>query len=239
MSEFSYIPPPSPPGPPPAEKTFDFVKPFTFLFQDAGWLNKVLLGGLFYLAIVVIVGIFFVLGYLARLARNVVAGMEQPAPEWDDLGEYFGEGLMLAGVVLVYVIPFVVLAGAVFIPAGILGALSNGHDLANVFAGGVVSCAACLIMPASLAMSFWLPQALLLASVDRRFGAAFEFGRIWRSISGNIGNYLLAFVVYLVARFAAGMGLMLLCIGVFFTAFWAMVVATYAFAQAYRMSPSR
>jgi hypothetical protein len=67
-------------------------------------------------------------------------------------------------------------------------------------------------------------------------GEAFKFAKIWGFIRGNIGNYLLAFVVWLVARFAAGFGVILLCVGVIFTAFWALCVAAYAFGQVYRMS---
>jgi hypothetical protein len=77
----------------------------------------------------------------------------------------------------------------------------------------------------------------MLAVVERRFTAAFELGRLWRYIRGNLANYLLAFVVYLMARFAVPFGLILFCIGVVFTAFWAMITATAAFAQAYRLSP--
>jgi hypothetical protein len=71
--------------------------------------------------------------------------------------------------------------------------------------------------------------------VEGTFGAAFDFARILRFIRDNAANYALAFVVYLIARFAVSLGLLAFCIGIFFTAFWAMLVATFAFAQAYRM----
>ena len=97
MSDVPHTPPPPAPPPP----TYDFVRPFAFTFDDPRWLPKILLGGLFYILGIFIVGIIFVLGYQARLARNVIAGVEHPLPEWDDLGEYFAEGLRLMGVVLV------------------------------------------------------------------------------------------------------------------------------------------
>ena len=83
--------------------------PFT-LTEDPRWLPKILIGGLFYLLAFLLVGIFFILGYQARLARNVIAGMQHPLPEWDDLGDYFGEGLRLFGVILVWILPVAVLA---------------------------------------------------------------------------------------------------------------------------------
>src|SRR5262249_38610379 len=93
-------PPPEPPPPPssdasgsgtppPPKAGFDFVKPFAFVFEDARWINKVLIGGIFQLLAMLLVGIPFLLGYLAKLVRNVVADATLPLPEWDDLGEMF------------------------------------------------------------------------------------------------------------------------------------------------------
>ena len=199
-------------------------------------MTKIAIGGLFYVAAFLIIGIFFIMGYCARLARNVIAGIPNPLPEWDDLGEYFGEGLGLFVIGLAYMAPVVVIVAGIFIPA-ILVAGSVDEEVLRNASGGAMSCAWCLIFPLSLAVSFFLPGGLLLAVVERRFTAAFEFGRLWAFIKGNFANYLLAYVVYLVARFAVPFGLILFCIGVVFTAFWAFVVATYAFGQAYRLSP--
>ena len=99
----------------------------------------------------------------------------------------------------------------------------------------MAGCGWCFFVPISFALSFWLPAALLFAAVEQRFGAAFEFGRIYQFIKINFVNYLIAFVVFLIARFAAGFGLILFCIGVVLTAFWSMIVSTYAFAYAYRL----
>ena len=43
-------------------------------------------------------------------------------------------------------------------------------------------------------------------------------------------------MIYLVARFIASFGFILLCIGIVFTEFWALCVTTYSFAEAYRLS---
>ncbi len=84
-----------------------------------------------------------------------------------------------------------------------------------------------------------LPAAMLMVVVTGQFSAGFEFSRISGFIRANIGNYLLAIVVWLVARFAAGFGILLLCIGLIFTGFWALTVAAYAFGQTYRLSSVR
>jgi hypothetical protein len=237
MSEGVYEAPPPPPPPPPPPvvpptSTFDFVRPFTFVFEDPNWVPKILVGGLFYLAGIFIVGWFFLLGYCARLARNVINNVTYPLPEWEDLGEYFGEGLRIFAVILVYVLPLIVMAILVGIPSAIMS--DSGSEGARVIGSSAFGCLVCLMMPFSLAITLWIPAALLRSVVQQRFGAAFEFREIWQFIRANLGNYLLAVVVWLVARFIAGFGFFLLCIGLVFTGFWSFTISTYAFAQTYR-----
>lgn len=249
MSVVDYTEPPAPPPPPPpppgsSSTSFDFVQPFAFVFQDERWVQKVLIGGLFYIAAFILIGLPFILGYCARLTRNVINGLAKPLPEWDDLGSFFADGVKLFCVGLIYFVPIIAIVLAVMIPAGILTAIGDqigehhaGGDLAQFAGGTAMTCVWCLFFPLSLAMSFWLPGAITFAIVEDRIGAAFQFGRIFNYIKGNFVNYLLAFVVYLVARFAVPFGMILLCIGVVFTAFWSFLVAAYAFGYAYRLSP--
>ena len=243
-----YTPPPPPPPPPPpvappptlppaSAPQFDFGKPFTYVFDDPEWVTKVGIGGLFYLAGFLIVGWFFILGYVARTARNIIAGHPRPLPEWENLGEFFNEGLRLFGVLLLYIFPAIALSVAFLIPAGILGSIDN-EGVAAV-GGALTSCFSCLLVPFVLAFAFFLPASLLFAAVEQRFGAAFELGRIWAFIKANIGNYLLAYVVYLIARTIGGFGVLLFCIGVIFTAFWSMLITTHAFAQTYRIATQK
>lgn len=235
-----YTPPPPPPLPPPpapAAPGFDFAKPFTYVFDDPRWMQKILIGGLFYLAGFLLVGWFFIFGYVARVARNIVAGAAVPLPEWEDLGGFFNEGVRLFGVLLVYIIPPVVLFASIMIPAGILGGIDN--EGLQALGSGMAGCLSCLFVPLALAMIFFMPASLLFAAIEQRFGAAFEFGRLWAFIRPNIGNYLLAVVVYLIARFLGGFGIALLCIGVIFTGFWSFLITTHAFAQVYRLSSNR
>lgn len=234
-------PPPPPPPPPPAppSNNIDFVRPFAFAFEDPRWLPKFLMGALFALATVILVGIPFLFGYLARLARNVIAGMQRPLPEWDDLGEYFAEGLRLFAVGFVYVFPLIVISMVLVVPA----IIAQGHfdeDSFNKMMGeSMVGCVWCLIFPFSMALTIWLPAALLMTSVERTFAAAFDFRRIARFIRDNAVNYIIAFVIWLIVRFASSLGLILCCVGVFITAFWSYVVGTYAFAETYRLSQRR
>jgi hypothetical protein len=184
-----------------------------------------------------IIPAIFLYGYLAKLARNVIAGEAHPLPEWDDLGEYFSEGLRMFGVAMVYALPFIVLM-CLFIVPSIIAEAADSDAMRNI-GGGMAACVWCILFPLGLAMALWLPGALMFAAVERRFGAAFEFAQIAAFIKANIGNYLLAFVVWLVVRMIVPFGMILLCVGIFFTGFWSLVVAAYSFGQVWRLAPSR
>lgn len=242
MTEMQYTPPPPPPPtiPPPSAPQgpqFDFGKPFTYVFEDPRWINKILIGGLFYLAGFLLIGWFFIFGYVARVVRNVIAGEQFPLPEWDDLGDFFSEGARLIGVALAWLLPFLVIVICIMVPAGVLGAIDN--EGVQALGSGLMGCLSCLMVPLSLAVIFFGPASVLFAIVEQRFGAAFEFRRIWPFIKDNIGNYLLAVVVYLIARFLAGFGVALFCIGVIFTGFWSFLITAHAFAQVYRVAQQR
>jgi hypothetical protein len=228
---------PEPPAqpPPPAAPSFDFLKPLTFVFDDPRWIQKILIGGLFVIASFVLIGVFFIYGYIARLARNVIGGVALPLPEWDDLGGYFSEGVKLFLVGLLYTIPILIIGAIIFVPAAIMGGNTDNETIRSL--GGMSMAGVwCLLAPISLARAIWMPGALLMVVVTGDFKAGFDFGRIWNFIRANVGNYILAFVVWLVARFAAGLGVLLLCVGIIFTIFWAFCVAAYAFGQTYRLA---
>lgn len=239
MTDVDYpaVPPPPPPPPPPVAPAlgnqFDFGRPFTFVFQDPDWVRKVAIGGLVYLTSIFIVGWFFLLGYMAALARNVAAGVQNPLPDWDTIGDYFAEGLRLVAVALTWVLPIVALGLTFMFPAMIFSSVDN--EAVQVLGSGMAAVIACLFVPIMLAMTFFLPASLLFAALERRYSAAFEFRRIWPFIKANIGNYLLAIVIYLIARMLGGIGIFFLCIGVVFTGFWALTIMTYAFAEVWRL----
>lgn len=238
MSDAQYIPPPPPPPPTipppvaPGAPQFDFGKPFTYVFDDPRWLQKILIGGLFYLASFLLVGWFFILGYVARVVRNIIADVKLPLPEWEDLGGFFNEGVRLFAISLIYALPIVLMV-SVMIPASILGEADNSALQAL---GSVAGCVACLFIPFMLVTMFFLPAALLFAVVEQRFGAAFELGRLWPFVRANIGNYLLAIVIHIIAQHLGGFGIALLCIGVVFTGFWSFLITAHGFAQVYRLA---
>jgi hypothetical protein len=215
---------------------YDFLKPLSFVFEDPQWVQKLLMGALFSLAAVVLVGIFFVNGYLARLVRNVVEGVERPMPEWTDLGDMFAEGAMLFVAALLYMIPMFFLVFLMF-PFSVLTNIDN--PATQILGGGGLVMLGLVLVPVGLAVAAWVPAALLHAAVRRDFRAAFDFRTIAAFLKNNALNYVLAYLDWLVARMAAPLGFALCCVGVFVTSFWSMLVAAQAFGQVYRLSGNR
>lgn len=239
MTDYPAAPPPPPSAP--ERRTIDFGRPFTFAFDDPDWIRKILIGGLMYILSFLLIGIFFIFGYCARLARNVAAGAARPLPEWDDWSNDLVEGFKLFVIVIIYYAPVVAIAVLGLGGSAILGAFADesGADAAAALAGGVFSIGMCLLYVLALAIAVILPSALTLAVMRRSFGAAFDLRAVFSYIGENGTNYVLAIVVHFIAGFLAQFGFILLCIGLLFTAFWAQLATTYAFGETYRYSRVR
>jgi hypothetical protein len=218
----------------------DFGRSFSYVSEDPDWLKKVLIGGLFGLACMVLVGIPFVLGYFSRTLRNVAAGTRPELPEWDDLGGLFEEGLRLTAVYLVYTLGVVVLLGvfaaALLVPAFLASGSGKGRDaLAAVSALGIVALYG-VIMLVSLALAIYLPAALARSALRGSVADGFAWRENFAFITANLANYALSLVSYLVAGFLAQFGVLLCCVGVFPAAFWSYLVLASALGQTARLS---
>jgi len=241
MSNYGSIPPPPPPPPSgtassnPSTGSIDLVRAFGFVFEDPFWIRKILIGGLFYLLAFLLVGIPFVLGYCARLMRNVIRGEAKPLPEWDDLGEYFAEGLQLFLVWVVFLLPALVL-GAIFIGGTVA---ASGFGLPEEIAGCSAGIFLLIFIPLFLVSAIIVPVALTRAIAEQRMGAAFEIGAVLRFIGQNLVNYLIVIVIYLIANFVAQFGIILFCIGIVLTSFWSLLITSYALADMYRVARVR
>lgn len=219
-------------------QTIDFAKPFTFTFEDPDWLKKILIGGLFYLAAFLIVGIFFVGGYAVRMARNVIGGAARPLPEWDDLGGMLVDGVKVFLVALVYAIPIILAWLLAFGGMFAAGTLAEEHAAAEPLAL-LFGCMVPVFFVLVIVYSVFLPAVLLMYVATGSIGASLNVRNAFRFVVNNPLNYILAYVINMIANFLGQMGIILLCIGVLFTSFWALLVSTYAFADAYRLARVR
>jgi hypothetical protein len=213
-------------APPPTSSTIDFGRCFTFVTEDPEWLTKILVGGLFTLLSVVLVGLPFVLGYWGRTLRNVAAGQPRPLPAWDDLGL----AMALAALSCVFVAPLVAVGG---------GGLDDGPEALLAALGGLGALLFyAVIMVVSLAALVYLPAALARTVLRDSFSEGFSWREITGFIQANLGNYALALVIYILASFLSQFGMILCCVGIFPAGFWSYLVLAYGLGETVRLNPT-
>jgi Protein of unknown function (DUF4013) len=226
--------------------SIDFGRCFAFLTEDPEWLGKVLVGGLFTLLSAALVGLPFVLGYVARTLKRVAAGEARPLPAWDDLGGIFNDGLRVFGVQMVYSLGVgaVALGFACVLGLGVAGLGTASHqaeaveDVVGVAGGlGFVALYA-VILVAAVALGVYLPAALVRTVWHQSFAEGFNFRGNVAFITANLANYALSVVAYLVAGFVAQFGLLLCIVGFFPAAFCSYLVAAHALGQTVRLNPT-
>jgi hypothetical protein len=225
--------------------TIDFAKCFRFVPEDPEWIKKILIGGGFALLSALLIGIPFVAGYWARTLRRVAAGDARPLPQWDDLGGIFGDGLKLALVGLAYGLIAVLALGSLgcvigffFVGAGALEQQSRGAGSVLAALGGLGAVGLYLLLIlAGLALHLYVPAAVVRVVLKDDLASGFDFGAHFSFIRGNLVNYLLSLLFYLVASFVSQFGVFLCCIGVFPLAFWAYLILAYALGETLRLNP--
>lgn len=189
-------------------------KTFTFPFEDKDWGNKFLMGSLFYLIspFLLFVPLIIVRGYVLRVWRDAIAGLPPRLPEWEDWEEMGIQGVVYYALTFLYSLPLWV-AWAVVMVVAVGGALGLAWVVEGVEGGGasdIVPVVGALLLTAGILLAVVLALAVslfigLLTSVaigryleTGRFGAAFEFGAVWRAMRANLGGLVVAWVALLV-----------------------------------------
>lgn len=211
----------------------DIGKSFTYVFDDEGWISKILIGGLFAFLSSILIGIPFIIGYFLETMKNVYLGQPRPLPNWgENPGGIFSKGIKAVVGVLVWSLPIIILSCVFGLALGsFTGNVPRGQE--GLFIG-VQLCFNCLMIAYGLVMGVLLPAALMKFAVTDELGAFFRVGEMVGFIRNNLGNYLIAIIVYWLAETVGSLGIILCFVGIFFTAFWSMLVGAHLFGQVYR-----
>lgn len=220
----------------------DIGKSFSYVFEDQQWLKKVLIGGIINLIPIVN---FAATGYWLEETKRVYEGRDLPLPEWDNFGGYFMKGLVTVVATLIYSIPAILVYCCAFLILPLVsggttsgGQRSGGGGTLESIAGIAFACAGCLIALYALALLFYLPAVFVRYATTEQFGTFFQFGPAWQLIQTNIGGYVLAVVVFLIAAIIASIVGGIACgIGAAFTGFWASLVGAYLFGNFAKGAP--
>ncbi len=214
----------------------DVGKSFTYMFEDKDWIAKIAIGGLVVLLSAFLIPIPLLVGYSLRVIKNVAEGAPNPLPEWSDIGDMFVKGLTAIVGVLIWALPVIILACCIAIATTGLGAAAsnNGSDGIGALGGLVLSCLYCLTFIVGIFINLFVYAPLTLFALNNQISTFWDFSGAWRFVQANAGNYIIAFLLALVANFIAGFGVIACFIGVFFTSFWAMLVMAHLFGQVAR-----
>lgn len=215
----------------------DIGKSFTYVFEDPNWIMKVLIGGIVLLIPIVN---FAVYGYMLTTLKNVADGQPNPLPEWSDFGAHFMKGLYAFVGALVYLLPAIILFCCVFLLSfvGSAGASAGGQNSGSAIASVVALLALCLECIAALyalvaGVTLYAPMTRFAMSANQ-LSIFWDFRGNLAFIQRNLTNYIIALLIAWVASFVAGFGIILLCVGLLFTTFWATTVSAHVFGQLWK-----
>jgi uncharacterized protein DUF4013 len=225
----------------PPRDTIDLARAFRFVPEDPDWIKKILIGGAFTLLTPLLVGAVFVAGYGVRLLRRSAAGEPRPLPEWDDLGGLFGDGLRAMALYLAYALPVTIVPMGLMVAVAVAtaglsgGAGSRGASDAfgAIAAIGFMGLYA-LMAVVMLVLSLYIPAALARFVMLDRLSAGFEVRENLDFIRRNLGNYAMTLLLYLLASFAAQLGILLCCVGFFPASFWAVCILFWGLGEVVR-----
>ena len=179
------------------------VKLLRYTFEDAKWVSKLLIGAL--ISIIPFVNIAWG-GYTCEIIRRVSRQDPEPLAGWDDFGKKFMQGLVLVIAGLIYSLPILILS--LFTIPLFVGAASTESDMQSMLATagtGIGIVIGCLIVLYALLLSVFMPAVQVNYARKATFGSCFEIGAIIRLATSNLGNYLLAWLAYLVFAVLAGL----------------------------------
>jgi hypothetical protein len=175
----------------------DIGKSFSYPFEDDEWLSKFFIG-----AIVNAIPIlnFAFTGYTVDIVRNVSDGVSLPLPDWKEFGDKFVKGFLVWAAGFIYGLPAIIIA---CLPLGLLAIplALEGSDLSDSFFSvfaGVNIFLICLLAIYMLLLSFYLPAMYINFARKGNFGSCFEIREIFRIISANTGQYLTAWLIFIV-----------------------------------------
>lgn len=186
----------------------DIGKPFSFQFEDNQWISKLGIG-----AIVSAIPIlnFAWSGYMVGILRNVMNGVKNPLPAWDDLERKLIDGLILFAAGIIYALPILLiicLPLGFFAVSGVLSGSNELQDLSEIIAGvgGVAFFGLlCLFTLYGLILSVVYPAILVIFSREGTFASCFKFQEIFGIIGKNPGPFFTAWLISFLGGIGVGL----------------------------------
>jgi hypothetical protein len=200
---------------------------FVWPLRDPQWVSKVVIIGL--LLLIPIVGALNGLGWMLACLDRLRAGEEKLPPA--NL-TYLGRGLRLFVVNIVYLVVFVVVVLAIFVPGVVLLATEGRRSGPNVPAVSVGL--ALLMLTFSLvtlgSVAFYFAMPSIVMGVERGgVGAGLNVRRVLRSSRESLTSTLIAGLMLIAAAFVGQVGAFACIVGAVFTTAYSLAMQAWIF----------
>jgi hypothetical protein len=204
----------------------DLGKAFTFPFKDPNWIVKFLIGAVFALLSIFLVGVFFLVGYFIQVTQRVMSRDPQPLPDWSNIGTKFVLGFKFCVVYFIYLLPIFVLALPMIV-LGIAGEVSGEDDLVALITLVYSFAYTLIVIPYGLALTVLIPIIIYRFAERARISDALDLTAIVREFKLNWQNTVIVALIAMGVQSFAGVGMALFIVGVFFTTMYAYLVSAY------------
>jgi hypothetical protein len=213
---------PSRPRPP----SLAFDDAFAFLFRTPGGVSTLLIGGVLLLLFWLVVPGLVVIGYGVALGRAVALGRDE-LPRFR-LGQVV-DGFKAGVVMLLYSLPIFVIYAAAMLPA-FLAALGR-EEFATPSSTFQFFALFWLLMIYGFAMAFLQPAIFATFIARGTIASCFSVRRLGDVIRYWRGSYVAAAAIIFGLSQLAGLGVILLVIGIAFTAFYHVAFTSHISGQ--------
>ena len=223
---------------------FRYMRPFSYIFENPKWVTNVLLLGV--VQFIPIVGPLAMIGYQYEV---VMALLRRPTDEYPDFDfnrftDYMKRGvwpflvMLVWGMVLGAVMSVLVVAGAVAVAATSSGNSSraDAEFFGMIFMGVTMAVA----IFGGMGLQVIALPLMLRSGLQKDFASGFSLGFAFQFLGNTWKEMIVAiFLLTLAALAAVFVGLMLFCVGQYFTMAIIILAQCHVLMQLYRLHVSR
>jgi hypothetical protein len=214
----------------------EFGRAFSFITQDAKWLQKVGIAAL--VMLIPIVGGIVVFGWALEITRRVINNDPEPLPDWNDFGSLLSKGFQAFVVNFVYSLPIILISACsnVLVTLGTSG--NSDSDTITYVLMAVSVCIGCFSLIYGILIGLLIPAAMGNLAASGQLSAGFRFGEVIGLVRAAPGAYAMVLLGAIVGGIVASFGVIACFIGIFFTAALAMAFNAHLWGQAYNVAKS-
>jgi hypothetical protein len=204
----------------------DLGKAFTFLFKDPSWVSKSLIAALWMILCIVGIGFLVLAGYYIQVTQRVMRREPVVLPGWNDIGAKLFLGLKFFAVFFIYLLPVLILIFPA-VALAVAGEMSDNAELYGVLVSVYLFGFALFVIPFAITLTLLSPIICYRFAEREKIGDAIDIVRILPLFKSQWQNSLIVALITAALQSFAGIGILFLLVGVFFTIFYAYLVSAY------------